>query len=78
MPRINKKARPFVELLYWFVVFFLLGFMTTFHNRRFVDYEHMTMGVRITTILSTAIFGAIFTWLLTLGLKEITAKLFEE
>jgi hypothetical protein len=78
MPRLNKKAKPFVELLYWFIVFFLLGFTTTFHNGRFIDYEHMTMGTRVTTALSTAIFGAIVTLLLALGLKEITAKLFDE
>lgn len=78
MPHLNKKAKPFVELLYWFIVCFLLGFLAAFHNRRFIDYEHMTMGTRITTVLSTATVAAISTWLLTLGLKEITAKWFDE
>lgn len=77
MMRVNKKARPFVELLYWFVVFFLLGFSGAFHNHRFIDYEHMTMGTRITTVLSTAVAGAIATWLLALGLREITARWFD-
>lgn len=77
MPRLNKKAKPVVELLYWFIVFFLLDFLGAFHNRRFVDYAHMTMGTRIATVLSTAITAAIVTWLLALGLKEITDKLFD-
>jgi len=77
MPRLNKKTKPFVELLYWFVVFFLLGFSFSFHNRHLIDYEHMTMGKRITTVLSTAVAGAIATWLLALGLREITARWFD-
>lgn len=78
MPRLNKKTKPFVELLYWFVVFFLLGFSFSFHNRHLIDYEHMTMGKRISLNVGSGISGAFFIWLFGLLLKEITAKLFGE
>ncbi len=75
----NKEAKPLVEILYWFIIFFTFGFLMTFHKRHAppIDYELMTMGKRISYSIVTGIFTAFFLWLLNSLLRLILRKLFD-
>jgi len=75
----NKETKPFVELLYWFTIFFTFGFLMTFHKRYAppIDYELMSVGSRIAWTIGPAMFTAFFLWLLNSLLRLILGKLFD-
>jgi|GEM_PF-2076244 len=74
----NRGAQPYIELLYWFVIFSTIGFLMTFHKRHApIDYEQFSMGHRIFLAALTGIVSAFFIWLLNGLLKLIIEKLFD-
>jgi len=73
----NKAAQPYIEVLYWFTIFSLLGFLMSFHkNYPPVDHEHMAMSHRISVSIFMGILFAFFIWLFNGLLRLILGKLF--
>jgi len=74
----TKEAKSFVEILYWFIIFFTIGLLLTFHKQRaHINYEQMSMGNRIFSSIIVAIITSLFLFLLNSLLRIILRKLFD-
>ncbi|MCW3121171.1 MAG: hypothetical protein JWQ38_663 [Flavipsychrobacter sp.] len=73
----NRKAKPFVELIYWFIIFFSTFLLFTYHKSHYRDRSGDAIGQRIAMSVFVGVFYALIVWGLNGLFRVISKKLFD-
>lgn len=73
----NKKIKPILELVYWFIILFISGFLFTYHTPRNRDHSHDAISNKIGMSIFVAVFYALTIWSLNGLFRIISKKLFD-